>query len=241
MGFLDHSTELPYTVYKITNICNEKIYIGVTSKTVEQRWKSHILSSRKNQLALGAAIRKYGEDNFKIEVLELCSSKHQALEQEIFWIKELKSYISSGRGYNMTLGGDGLFGYKHSEETKRAMSKKRKGSLNHNFGKQWGRTSHPADFLEMMSEMHSGQGNPMYGRKHSDTSRQKISEANKLRTYKTTPVLQYSLDGSFLKRFESAQEAAKAVCGRDDRILSVCKGQRKTHKNYKWQYATKGV
>jgi len=238
MGFLDHDN---YTVYKVTNTRNGKVYVGVTSKSIDQRWKSHVLSSRKNRLALGQAIKKYGETNFNIEALETCESKHQALEQEKFWIEKLNSHISANLGYNMTRGGDGVFGYKHSENAKLSMSEKRSGSQNHNFGKRWGRTSHSPDHLQMMSEKHSGRGNPMYGRKHSDESRKKISEANKLRTYKTTPVLQYSLDGNFVKRFESAQEAAQSVSGTDHKILAVCKGHRKTHKNYKWQYAAKGA
>lgn len=54
-------------IYKITNIINSKIYIGQTSKSIEERWKGH--KFHKGCTALHNAIKKYGENNFKIDIL----------------------------------------------------------------------------------------------------------------------------------------------------------------------------
>jgi group I intron endonuclease len=228
-------------VYRVANDLNGKVYVGVTTKSLNERWKHHVFSSKNNDLVFGAAIRKYGEDRFTMEVLEECESRQHMLEREKFWIEELNSHVSQGCGYNMTMGGEGVFGYNHTEEAKRSMSEKRKGAQNHNFGKRWGREAHPPEFLEMMSKRHSGAGNPMFGRKHSEETRRKIAAANKRRTYTGTAVLQFDLEGNFMKRFESTQAAARSVEGSGNKILMVCKGERKTHKKHMWRYATGGV
>ena len=62
-------------IYKITNLINNKCYIGQTIKTAEQRWKehqSHAFGSHPNDQnkTLYKAIRKYGLENFTFEVLQ---------------------------------------------------------------------------------------------------------------------------------------------------------------------------
>ena len=58
------------SIYLITCLINGKQYIGRTSTTVEQRFRSHISESRKYPITpLHIDIKKYGEDNFKVETL----------------------------------------------------------------------------------------------------------------------------------------------------------------------------
>tara|TARA_Y100000310_G_scaffold287288_1_gene312066 strand:- start:1512 stop:2225 length:714 start_codon:yes stop_codon:yes gene_type:complete len=233
MGFLDHKTHI---VYKIENTLNKKLYVGVTTKSIQDRWKYHIVASRTNKLALGAAIRKYGENNFKVSILENCNSKQHMLEQEKFWIKKLNTFAPTGHGYNMTLGGEGLFGYKHKTQAKKAMSEKRKGTLNHNYGKKWGRAEHPDEFLKMMSDRHSGEGNPMFRRKHSDKARKKIGEAQHRK------VTQLDLEGNKMMEFSSIRDAANSLGCHSQNISRACRFPKtRTAAGYKWQYATGGV
>lgn len=91
-------------IYKITNIKNNKSYIG-QSVDIERRWKEHIAAvntDKKNSLY--RALRKYGIDNFSFNIIELCS-QNLLDEREIYWIKYYKSYNS---GYNETIGGQGV-------------------------------------------------------------------------------------------------------------------------------------
>src|SRR5699024_192899 len=69
------------------------------------------------------AIRKHGKQNFKVEVLETRIDNADDLkEREKYWIKELDTYsFTGGHGYNMTLGGDGLLGYKWTEEQRETL------------------------------------------------------------------------------------------------------------------------
>ena len=61
-----------YLIYKVTNKINSKIYIGLTSKTAEQRCMQHINDAVQNRdnYAFHSAIRKYGYNAFELEVLE---------------------------------------------------------------------------------------------------------------------------------------------------------------------------
>ncbi|MGL5692343.1 MAG: GIY-YIG nuclease family protein [Bacteroidales bacterium] len=92
------------SIYKIINNINEKVYIGKTYLSVEERFKQHkneYLKERSEKRPLYNAMRKYGIENF--EVIELGKFKNLE-EKEIEFIKEYNSYSN---GYNATLGGDG--------------------------------------------------------------------------------------------------------------------------------------
>jgi|694.fasta_scaffold118007_4 group I intron endonuclease len=137
-------------IYIITNLINEKRYVGMTSKTLEVRFSGHKADARRNKpWILHKAIRKYGEENFKIELLEETNANdlNELGLVETFWIEKLKPE------YNMSLGGEGncgcdtsgekngMFNKTHTEEARALMSANRKGKgsqpgkLNPRFGK----------------------------------------------------------------------------------------------------------
>lgn len=87
-------------IYKITNIKNGKIYIG-QSINIERRWKRH-LSASKNPKSheynapLHIDMRKFGDEAFKIEVLEECVQE-KLNEREKYWIEKTEAFQF---GYN---------------------------------------------------------------------------------------------------------------------------------------------
>ena len=95
-------------VYKITNVLNKKVYIGVTSRTVKERFQEHKyrINERKH-LHLYSSMIKYGIENFEVEVLEQCNSLEEIFEREKFWISFAKSNLPEF-GYNNTNGGEGF-------------------------------------------------------------------------------------------------------------------------------------
>lgn len=103
-------------VYKITNKINDKIYIGQTTRSIEQRWKEHCrdYSCR----ALANAIKKYGKENFTISILQKCSSIDELNKKEQYYITQLKTL--SPFGYNLNTGG---CNYKISPELRSELSK----------------------------------------------------------------------------------------------------------------------
>ncbi|MBR1805456.1 MAG: GIY-YIG nuclease family protein, partial [Selenomonadaceae bacterium] len=117
-------------IYKITNTDNGKIYIGQTTRTVEERFQEHMDSP----FLIGRAIRKHGVDKFTIEVIATCETKEELDAQEIRFIAEYDCITP--KGYNCKTGGEGgshceetkaqisqtMTGYKHTEEALANMS-----------------------------------------------------------------------------------------------------------------------
>lgn len=105
-------------IYKITNIINNKIYIGKTSYSVEDRFKQHIKDSVKDRCEkrpLYNAMNKYGVENFTVETIGEYPEE-QLNEKEQYWIDYFHTYED---GYNATKGGDGMCLYDHSAILKR--------------------------------------------------------------------------------------------------------------------------
>lgn len=96
-------------IYKITNLENKKIYIGLSTSDGLGRWKNHLwnASSNANQ-AIDRAIHKYGKHNFKYNIIEKVkfSKGIKFLEnREIYYIHKFSSNKTS-TGYNRSLGGN---------------------------------------------------------------------------------------------------------------------------------------
>lgn len=95
-------------IYSITNIINGKKYIG-KSKNIKSRWSHHKGSLRRGKHDnnyLQNSWSKYGEDNFKFEILYVTQDEKQLNEKEIYYIKKYKT-LNSNFGYNIRSGGEG--------------------------------------------------------------------------------------------------------------------------------------
>jgi group I intron endonuclease len=105
-------------IYKVLNTVTEKVYIGKTIKTLNERKKRHL---KKIKMGIKShfydAIRKYGEESFVWCELVSCNSIEMLNEMEIMFINKFNSFKD---GYNMTLGGDGgdTISYKSDVEKK---------------------------------------------------------------------------------------------------------------------------
>jgi group I intron endonuclease len=163
-------------IYKTTNLINGKIYIGQSIYN-----KDTYLGSGKK---LKEAIKKYGKNNFKKEILEFCDLK-DIVKQEIYWIKKLNSR-DVNIGYNIAKGGyspsDIMKNHPNKKEIYAKISKALKGrSYNELYGKE------KADQIKEKRRIQNlGKNNPMYGKCNGDNNvskrpevRKKISESKK--------------------------------------------------------------
>lgn len=88
-------------LYQITNLINNKTYIGQTNNIVK-RWSNHRCCNSP-QMVIAKAIQKYGVENFSFEILyrNIPIDKIDELEQKV--IKEKNSRVPNG--YNVAIGG----------------------------------------------------------------------------------------------------------------------------------------
>ena len=101
-------------IYIIRNIVNNKCYIGQTNN-LKARWIKHknfLKNNKHHNRHLQAAWNKYGAEEFVFEILEECPIE-ELDEKETYYIHKYETHIN---GYNLDEGGQGIRGYKHTEE-----------------------------------------------------------------------------------------------------------------------------
>ena len=162
-------------IYKITNKLNGKVYIG-QSVDIDTRWRQHI--NAKDNYAIHNAIKKYGKENFKFEVLLECPE-----DMLDVWERDVIALYDciSPNGYNLTEGGEGHHlseetrlkmseakkGIHLSEETRLKMSESKKGRISNRKG------------VPCSEETKIKIGNARKGKHFSEETKHKISEAHK--------------------------------------------------------------
>lgn len=191
-----------YLIYKITNKLNGKIYIG----------KHQTENLNDGYMGSGAliknAIKKYGVENFTKEILfdvygkDLMDFLEEAIVDDAF--------VARKDTYNLKVGGEGggVKGHAVSEETKRKMSKAKKGKTSPLKG-----THQPKEVVEKrisklrgrhwkeetirkQSELRKGKPQPWNSYKRSDETKRKMSESHKgkLSPKKGKPGIKHSLE-----------------------------------------------
>ena len=98
-----------YIIYKTTNLINDKIYVGYHS--TEDINDSYLGSGK----LLKQAIKKYGENNFKRDILYVFPTKEEALLKEGEIVNE--AFIYSKSNYNIKLGGEGGWDHTYNDPT----------------------------------------------------------------------------------------------------------------------------
>ena len=116
-------------IYKIINKKNGLIYVGCTINSLEKRFNEHLYRCFKTNYKskLYNSMKKYGQDNFTIELIEECNLD-MIYETEK---KYVESYDSYNNGLNSTFGGEGCLGYTHSPEIRQKISENTKNGNSH--------------------------------------------------------------------------------------------------------------
>lgn len=167
-------------IYIIRNNINGNVYIG-QAVDIYERWKEHVSLLRRGKHVnnhLQRAWNKYGEDNFEFNIVEECD-ENVLNDREIYWVAEYDSYYN---GYNQTLGGGGVRGFKHDEETKQIISESLKGENAPWYGKQRSEETKVKIGQASKDRWSNPENHPMYGKHHTEESKEKMSESHKGKT-----------------------------------------------------------
>lgn len=177
-------------IYKITNKINGKIYIG-QSKNIYKRWFSHKETRKREKyknVLLYKAMNKYGIENFDFEIIEICDEE-LLNEKEIFYIEKYGSFShGKNKGYNQTLGGGGGYGFVFSEERLQKARDAATGKNNGMYGKKHSKESKLKMREKRLNKKLSDSAKQKIGEANknkivSEETRKKLSEAGKNRNF----------------------------------------------------------
>lgn len=217
-----------YKIYMHKNKINGKVYIGQTYTSLRARFGKNGIGYKGCPIFYNA-IQKYGWDNFEHEILEEnIPNAEIANEREKFYIA-LYNSTNGDFGYNIQIGGN--------EQTKLAI-KVYQYSLTGDFIKEYD------SMADAMRELNISNGKISDcckgNRKSAGGFMWSYEKVDKLETYKkksrSKPVYQYSLDGKFIRKFDTVTEASKFIGCNSSKINSCCNLKIKTSGGYQWRY-----
>ena len=214
-------------IYIIKNGINNKVYIGKTERSIEQRFLEHkreAKSRRTIHRPLYHAINKYGEEHFFISLLEKCSSD-QASEKEIYWINYYNSYHD---GYNATLGGDGKTYLNYKKilklfDTTQLSQKEIAKECNCHYDSVKNIVEQYRDNVDWVDR---------YKKSHKIESQNLVALPKAVKCIEENKIFTSTLDAA---HWLVQQGKAKSTQGRTH-ISAACKGKREKSYGYHWTY-----
>jgi group I intron endonuclease len=217
-------------IYKITSP-NGRVYIG-QSVNVLKRFRQYKRLDCKSQTRVYRSFLKHGVNKHSFQILCECS-EDELNNLESYYV-ELYQSFNTEHGMNLKSGGSAAG--KHSDETKRKISIGNKGKKRSKEQIKWNR------------ERQLGAKSHVYGKKHTDEHRRKVSMAlkghsvsdqarMKISEARKKPINQFSLDGVFIKTYESTLSAARDLNANPLAITACLNGRSKTSCGFKWEKA----
>lgn len=196
-------------IYKITSPSN-KIYIGKSIDLDERKSSYKYEGRRQKQHKLNNSINKYGWENHLFEIIEICEEE-SLNDREIYWIS---FYNSVEEGLNLMYGGQGG---KQSQEVKDKKSKSMMGK------------KCSLETRQKMSE--SKKGHSMY----DENWRKRMQEGAWKSKMSSKPIIQYDLEGNFIKEWESKAKAGKELKINPVNISNNTSGVSKSAGGFVWK------
>lgn len=247
-----------YTVYKHTSPSG-KVYIGITCQKPERRW-GRDGSGYKHSPHFMAAIKRYGWENIRHEILATELSRAAACLMEVELIAEYGS-SNPEKGYNLSTGGDkSAAGVKRTPDVCKKIGDIHRGK--HVSEETREKLRAAASGKHPSAETRQKLSAASKGRPVSEETRQKISQAHKgLRpgpeTRKKLSAMRRGENSPNWGRpsphrkpvkcvetgqvFPSALSVQQQTGIAQGTVSAVCKGKGKTAGGYHWQYAEGAV
>ena len=221
-------------IYKITNLIDNKCYVG-QSVNIEYRWKEHIRTSKNKKrhnynFHLYKSFRKYGTENFKFEILELVPNKNDLTKKEQFYYDMYKPEYSLMQPQDTLSNNRKNKVYKIDMDTleilytyESATEAGIKNNINH---------SHISSTCSGVRTSAGGFYWCLVEKYNENFVPKKINKR-----IKGVKVLQFDLDNNFIKKYDSVNQASIENNCTWIGIDKTCKGIYKQTKGYIWRFA----
>jgi group I intron endonuclease len=209
-------------VYKVINEENGKVYIGGTTKSLEERKKDHLKKSKKGKsYAFQNAIATYGADIFKWEQIDTALTTDDLAQKEKDYILE---YNSKEQGYNSDSGG-GIQKTVYQYDLSTRMLVKKYSSLSVAGATVSLNKQDLSKVCLSINKVCKG-----YVWCYSSTYPIGVKDNRK------KVVQQLTLEGEFLTEYKSVSEASKLTGCNKTSIAKVCRGERQSSGGFNWKY-----
>jgi group I intron endonuclease len=178
-------------IYLIINHAEQqkKYYVGQTKNNLEDRFIQHIRQGRReNNCLIHEAILEFGKRNFTIELLEEVEDD-KARERETFYIKKYMSHFKDGDGYNMKYETcENNSKHYHGSDIKQVRENISQGNV-WNKGIAFSDESR-SKMSKTKKHRHSKGLYKNYGHKHTEETKQKLSDIAKKRPKQSKETLE---------------------------------------------------
>lgn len=219
-----------YYIYKATNKINGKSYVGQTCDFHSRVWQ-HKRCYEKEDCDFHRAIKEFGFDNFSWEIIETCESEDIACELEKYYIEKFNTYRD---GYNMTKGGKGApyhnaravvlltLDGQYIKRYDSAMDAEIDGFHNADVLLNCkGKRRQTKGYMFMFEDEYESNGAKTYRK----------PEPNGMRS-----IIQCDMEGNFIQKFKSLQEAARITGTNRTTISGVLSNTYKSANGYIFVY-----
>lgn len=238
----DYLEKKPSIVYKITNKLNGCSYIGMTTRSLQQRWYEHCKSAFRDNSdnIFHKAIREFGKEKFKLEILERYDCEFFCKAGELFWINKLKTFYFQYpyTGYNMTRGGEDL--RINHERLSKGYRKESKTIIQLDFDYNVIATYKSLRLAFLATKiknigrccvLKSKSAGGFYWR-YLENQYEKYEE----KLGRKQKIKQYELNGNFIQEFDSLFSAERQTKISYSKISNCCTGKCKSAGGFQWKY-----
>jgi len=215
-----------WKIYVIFRKSDYKMYVG-QSKNISARMATHKSDSQSKSM-IDRSIQKHGWDAHRIMIVDVADNRKDAGNKESFWIQIIGTQYPNG--FNLTTGGDGIDGYKHTDEWKKEASIRMKGEGNHMYGKKGPLC--PSYGIIRSEEYKMKMSIAKKGERRTDEHKKKYSECKmgiKSPSYKGKVK---NMDTGQV--YNTTKEAAEAVNRSRTSIYEVLNGHKQTCAGFRW-------
>ena len=226
-------------IYKVTNKITGKIYVGQTTKDLNQRWRQHINEAneaidghRQSFPLFHRMIIKYKEENFIPEIIEECDDLKLDI-RERYWIS---FFNSNNDGYNSTIGGQEIFKEKITHGSKVVQYTIEDVYLATYSSAQEAANAiniHPSNIRKNCNGLTKSCGGFKWKWEEETKKREEYKKEERKKNRK---VCQYDLKGVLVKEYNSVKEAAEENLISKSGIYNCCCGKQKISGGFMWTY-----